>query len=94
MKVDQPNHTGNVIQFQTQSGHGRDPVDDTRRDNIIGLLDLSKFEQPRPSVEQDASMRVNIVALLLLGLLVFLATEDFCKLERSSLCPIRSECMY
>ena len=91
MKVNQPNHTGNVIPFQTRSEDGRGPVDDVRRDNIIRMLDLSKFEQPRP-VENDASMRANIVAMVLLGLLVFIAKEDFSKLERLNLCSTKSEC--
>jgi cold shock CspA family protein len=94
MKVDQPKPTGNVISFQTRSGHGTIATDDERRDNIVRILDLSKFEQPRPAVENGASMRTNIVAMVLLGLLVFLAKEDFSKLERSSLCVIRSECLY
>ena len=93
MKVNQPNHTGNVIPFQTRSEYGRGPVDDVRRDNIIRMLDLSKFEQPRPAVEKDASIRANIVAMVLLGFLVFLAKEDFCKLERSNLCAVKSECL-
>jgi hypothetical protein len=38
-------------------------------------------------------MRANIVAMVLLGLLVFLAKEDFCKLEQSNLCAVNSECM-
>jgi hypothetical protein len=94
MKVNQPNHAGNVIPFQRRSNDSRDSVDDMRGDNIIRMLDLAKFEQPRPTVENDASMRANIVALVLLGLLVFIAKEDFCKLERSTLCVIKSECMY
>ena len=92
MKVNQPNHTGNVVPFQTRSKDGRGPVDDVRRDDIIRMLDLSKFEQPRRAVENDASMRANIVAMVLLGLLVFLAKEDFCKLEQSNLCAVKSEC--
>jgi hypothetical protein len=94
MKVIQPNHAGNVIPFQTRSEDGRDSIDDVRRGNIIRMLDLSKFEQPRPAVENDASMRANIVAMVLLGIFVFIATEDFCKLERSNLCVVKSECMY
>jgi hypothetical protein len=94
MKVNQPNHAGNVIPFQTRSNDSRDPVDDMRSDNIIRMLDLAKFEQPRPAVENDASMRANIVAMVLLGIFVFIATEDFCKLERSNLCVVKSECMY
>jgi hypothetical protein len=68
MKVNQPKHTGNVVSFQTRSERGRIPADDERRDNIIRILDLSKFEQPRPVVENSASMRANIVAMVLLGL--------------------------
>jgi hypothetical protein len=94
MKVIQPNRAGNVIPFQTRSEDGRDSIDDVRRGNIIRMLDLSKFEQPRPAVENDASMRANIVAMVLLGIFVFIATEDFCKLERSNLCVVKSECMY
>ena len=94
MKVNQPNHAGNVIPFQTRSEDGRDPVDDGPRDNIIRMLALSKFEQPRPAAENDASMRVNIAAMVLLGIFVFIATEDFCKLERSHLCVLKSECIY
>jgi hypothetical protein len=94
MKVNQPNHTENVIPFQTRSEDGGGPVDDDGRDNIIRMLDLSKFEQPRHAVENDAGgMRANIVAMVLLGLLVFLAKEEFCKLERSNLCAVKSECL-
>ena len=94
MKVNQPNHAGNVVPFQTRSNESRDSVDDMRGDNIIRMLDLSKFEQPRPAVENDASMRANIVAMVLLGIFVFIATEDFCKLERSNLCVVKSQCIY
>jgi hypothetical protein len=95
MNVNQPKRAGNIIAFQTRSNESRDPVDDMRSDNIIRMLDLSKFEKPRPAAENyDASMRANIVALVLLGLLVFIAKEDFGKLERSNLCAIKSECLY
>ncbi len=94
MKVNQPSHTGNVIPFHSRSEDATKPVNHARHDNIIQLLDLSKFEQPRPAVENDASMRANIVAMVLLGLLVFLATEDFCRLERANLCAVKSECIY
>ena len=86
MKVNQPDYTGKVIPLKTRSGDRSDPVDDVRGDNIIRMLDLAKFEQPRPVVENDISMRANIVAMVLLGIFVFIATEDFCKLERSNLC--------
>jgi hypothetical protein len=92
MKVNQPDCTGKVIPLKTHSGGRSDPVDDVRGDNIIRMLDLAKFEQPRPVVENDASMRANIVAMVLLGIFVFIATEDFCKLERSNLCVNKSEC--
>jgi hypothetical protein len=93
MKVNQSNHAGNVIPFQMRSEHRKHSADDTRRDSIIRMLDLSKFEQSRPPVENDASMRTNIAAMVLLGLLVFLAAEDFGKLERSNLCVTKSECL-
>jgi hypothetical protein len=86
MKVGQKNNVGNVVPFQTRSEDGRNPVEDLRRDNIIRMLDLSKFEQRRPAVEDcDASMRANIAAMVLLGLLVLIASEDFSKLARSHL---------
>jgi hypothetical protein len=94
MKINQPKRAGNIITFQARSNESRDSVDDLRSDNIIRMLDLAKFEQPRPAVENGARMRANIVAMVLLGLLVFLAKEDFGKLERSSLCVIKSECLY
>jgi hypothetical protein len=94
MKVNQPKRAGNVIAFQTRSNESRDPVDDMRSDNIIRMLDLTKFEQPRSAVENGARMRANIVAMVLLGLLVFLAKEDFGKLERSNLCATKLECLY
>ena len=92
MKASQSNHQGNVVPFRTRSGDGRDPVDDVRSDNILRMLDLSKFEHNRPAVENGASMRSNIAAMVLLGLLVFIATEDFSKLEQSNLCFDKSEC--
>jgi hypothetical protein len=92
MTVNRSTPAGNVIPFQRRSEHGSDRSDDARRDSIIRMLDLSKFEQPRPAVDNDASMRANIAAMVLLGLLVFLAAEDFSKLERSNLCATKSEC--
>jgi hypothetical protein len=86
MKIAQPNNIGNVVPFQAPSDDDRNPVEDPHRDNIIRMLDLSKFEQRRPDVEDyDASMRVNIAAMVLLGLLVFIAREDFSKLAQSHL---------
>lgn len=92
MKAEQPSRRGNVIPFRTRSGDGSGPIDDVRSDNILRLLDLTKFEQHRRAAEHGASMRSNIAAMVLLGLLVFVATEDFSKLEQSNLCPHRSEC--
>lgn len=92
MKADQPNHQGNVVPFRTRSGAGRDPVDDARSDNILRMLDLSKFERDRPAVGNRASTRSNIAAMVLLGLLVLVATEDFSKLEQSNLCYVKAEC--
>lgn len=92
MKADQPNHRGNVVPFRKRSGGGRDPVDDARPDNILRMLDLSKFEHHRATVENRPSMRSNIAAMVLLGLLVLIATEDFSRLEQSNLCFDKSEC--
>lgn len=92
MKADQPNHRGNVVPFRTRSGSGRDPVDHARSGNILRMLDLSKFEHHRPAVENRPSMRSNIAAMVLLGLLVFIATEDFSRLEQANLCFDKSEC--
>jgi hypothetical protein len=92
MKADQPNFRGNVVPFRTRSGSGRDPVDHARSGNILRMLDLSKFEHHRPAVENRPSMRSNIAAMVLLGLLVFIATEDFSRLEQSNLCFDKSEC--
>jgi hypothetical protein len=94
MKVNQSNHAGNVIPFQMRSEHGKHRADEARRDSIIRMLDLSKFEQPRPPVENDASTRTNIAAMVLLGLLVFLAAEDFGKLERPNLCVITNQAAF
>ena len=93
MKAGRPNYTDNVIPFPTRSTPGEDPIEDIGRGNILRILDLAKFEQPRPAVETDASMRTNIVAMVLLGILVFLATENFSRLERSNLCIARLVCM-
>ncbi len=94
MDVSQPHNTCNVVPFQTRSEDRRVLAVEKRHDNIIRMLDLSKFEKPRPPVENyNANMRANIAALVLLGLLVFIAKEDFGKLERSNLCAIKSECL-
>lgn len=93
MKGHQLNDTGNVVPFQMRSELNRNTADDERRDNIIRLLDLSKFERPRPAVESHASMGANIAAMVFLGLLVFLAKEDFSRLGRSNLCAARWECV-
>jgi hypothetical protein len=94
MKVNQSKHSGNVIPFQARSERSDDPVYDAPCDNIIRILDLSKFERPRTAVDDAGSMRANIAAMILLGLLVFFAKEEFCKLERSTLCSVKSECIY
>ena len=94
MSVSQPNNTCNVVPFQTRSEDRRVLATEKQRDNIIRMLDLSKFEKPRPPVKNhDASMCANIAALVLLGLLVFIAKEDFGKLARSNVCAIKSECL-
>jgi hypothetical protein len=93
MKVDQPYPIGNVIPFQMRSKDSTERTDETSGDNIIRLLDLSKFEKTRPTVDNyNANMRANIAALVLLGLLVFVAKEDFSKIEQANLCAVRSEC--
>ena len=92
MRASQSNHQENVVPFRKRSGDRRDPVNDVRSDNILRMLDLSRFEQDRRTVENGASMRSNIAAIVLLGLLVFVATEDFSKLEQSNLCLSKSEC--
>jgi hypothetical protein len=93
MKSGQENQTTNVVLLRTRSDGARGPLDGPRGDNIIRLLDLSKYEQPRTSIDNyNANMRANIVAMVFLGLLVFLAREDFCKLEQANLCATRSEC--
>nr|WP_143843909.1 hypothetical protein [Bradyrhizobium cosmicum]QDP24691.1 hypothetical protein FNV92_22155 [Bradyrhizobium cosmicum] len=56
------------------------------------MLDLSKFERDRPVAGNGHRMRSNIAAMILLGLLVFVATEDFSRLEQSNLCFDKSEC--
>ena len=94
MQVNQTNRISNVIPFARDPGHERDQSDDPQRDKIFRLLDLSKFEQSRPSVHCDANMRANIAAMVLLGLLVFLGKDFSHKFERSSLCPTKSECIY
>lgn len=83
MKPSQPNHQGNVVAFR--------PAEDAQSDNILRMLDLSKFEHNRRAVESGAGMRANIAAMVLLGLLVFIATEDFSKLEQSNLRLDKSE---
>lgn len=92
MKASQPNHRGNVIPFRKRSEGGRDPVGDVRSDNILRLLDLSKFEQDRHAARRAPNMRENIAAMVLLGLLVFIATEDLSRLEHSNLCLSQLEC--
>lgn len=92
MKADQPTLGGNVIPFRKRDGDDRRQIDDVRSNNILRMLDLAKFEQDRHAVENGASMRSNIAAMVLLGILVFIATEDFSRLEQSSLCPHKWEC--
>jgi hypothetical protein len=94
MKSGQKNQTTNVVPFRTRSNGAREPLGDPRSDKIIRMLDLSKYEHPRPAVENhDANMRANIIAMVFLGLLVFLAKEDFCRIERANLCSTSSECL-
>lgn len=63
-----------------------------RPDDILRMLDLSKFEKKRRTAENGASMRLNIAAMVLLGFLVFVAAESFSKLEQSNMCSHNSEC--
>ena len=86
MGIDQPNLGGNVIPFRKRPRDGRARDDDVPSENILRMLDLSKFEQHRRAVENGASMRSNIAAMVLLGLLVFIATEDLYRLAQSNLC--------
>ena len=89
----QRKQTTNVVPFRTRSDNGRGLLDDRRHDNIIRMLDLSKYERPRPAVENgNANMRANIAAMVLLGFLIFVAKEDFCRLERANLCLTSGEC--
>lgn len=94
MQVNQTSRTGNVITFKKPSGGCCDRTYDPQRDNILRMLDLTKFEQPRPSIPGGINMRANIAAMVLLGLLVFLGRECIYKLERSNLCMTKSECIY
>ncbi|MEH2492184.1 hypothetical protein V1280_008123 [Bradyrhizobium sp. AZCC 2230] len=93
MRASQPNLGGNVIPFRKRSGDERAPADDARSENILRMLDLSKFEQDRRAIDNGATMRSNIAAMVLLGLLVFIATEDFYRLEQSNLSLHKWECM-
>ncbi len=78
MNVSQPNNTSNVVPFQTRSKDHRVLAAEKRRDNIIRMLDLSKFEKPRPPVANySVTMRANIAALVLLGLLVIHCKRRF-----------------
>ena len=94
MQANQTNRASNVVPFTRQPRHGWDDASDQQHDKIIRLLDLSKFERPRPPGPTDNSMRANIAAMVLLGLLVFLGKDVAHKFERSSLCPTKSECIY
>jgi hypothetical protein len=94
MNANKPKDTCSVLPFQARQDRRVLAAED-RRDNILLMLDLSKFERPRPVFKSyGAGMRANIAAMILLGLLVFLAKEDVGKLERSNLCAIKSECLY
>lgn len=97
MRADQPGLEGprlggNVIPFRKRTGDDRPHVDDAHSDNILRMLDLSKFERHRRTVDNGANMRANIAAMFLLGVLVFIATEDFSKLAQSNLYPPKWEC--
>ncbi|WP_144441265.1 hypothetical protein [Bradyrhizobium sp. CCGE-LA001] len=91
MKADRPDHLGNVIPFRKRSETGGAPADDVRPDDVLRMLDLSKFEKDRRAAN-GPSMRLNIAAMVLLGFLVFVATENFSKLEQSNVCSHNLEC--
>ncbi|TYL89538.1 hypothetical protein FXB40_35555 [Bradyrhizobium rifense] len=93
MKDNQLSEQGNIIPFRKRSRDGSAPAEDAQSENILRMLDLSKFEHDRRTVENGATMRSNIAAMVLLGLLVFIATEDFYRLEQSNLCLHKWECM-
>lgn len=92
MRADQPDVRGNVLPFRPRAGDDRHSNDDACSDKILRMLDLSKYERDRRAVDHDATMRSNIAAMVLLGLLVFIASEDFYRLEQSNLCPQTWEC--
>lgn len=94
MQANQTSRTRSVIPFKRRSDRGLRQTRDPRGDNILDLLDLAKFERPRPSLPGGINMRANIAAMVLLGLLVFLGRECIYKLERSNLCMAKSECIY
>jgi hypothetical protein len=82
----------NVVPFRTRSKQGSEPAGDRRHGDILRLLDLKKFERTRHPTEHDASMRANIAAMVLLGLLVFVAAEDFSRLEWQNQCSYKVDC--
>ena len=92
MKHSQLSERDNVVPFRKRSGDHRAPLDDARSDDILRMLDLSKFERDRHAAGPGISMRSNIAAMILLGLLVFIAAEDFSRLEQANLCFDKSEC--
>jgi hypothetical protein len=92
MKVGRHSPMTNVPRPQSESSRVSDTDNDPRGDNILRMLDLSKYEQPRPE-EFNASMRANVAAIVFLALLVFFAKEDFRRLERSNLCATTLGCV-
>jgi hypothetical protein len=93
MKVYPRNNLGNVVQLRARSEAGGDLADGRGHDHIMRLLDLSKYERPRHAEENyRAKMRANIAAMVFLGLLVFVAAEDFCRLEQTNVCLAHSQC--
>jgi hypothetical protein len=92
MRANQHNLGGKIIPFRKPSSDRRALPDDGRSETILRMLDLSKFEQDRHAAGRGPRMRSNIAAMILLGLLVLVATEDFSRLEQSNLCLQSSEC--
>jgi hypothetical protein len=93
MKPGQQNQATNVVRLRTRSNSAMDPAVGRQDSDIVRLLDLSRYEHSRPADEDyGANMRANIAAMVLLAVLVFIATEDFCKLERANLCATSISC--
>ena len=87
---------GTVLKFRRKpSGARYNRVGESRKRDIIQLLDLSKYENPNNAADDfKRRMIENIAAVLVLGALVGIGAVDVVSLEQIQHCASVQDCSH